>query len=861
MRRTKASIFHDIYNQPYDDCSRVKLYSSTKASLQMMQRMSLLKRLKVHDGCVNSICWNNSGELILSGSDDQHLVLTNAYTYQVLTDYKTSHRANIFSAKFLPDSGDHRIVSCSGDGIILYTDLMRRTETFHNQFNCHSGTTYEIATIPGEPHNFLSCGEDGTVRWFDLRIKDKCHEPRCKEDVLISCQRAVTALSVNPVMLQQIAIGCSDSTVRTFDRRMLSTQATGWVDNGTTSRPLCSFTVPEFEGNSYRITSLSYSPDGQDVLVSYSSDHLYLFSVKDQGSIQLKKNASLGKGKGKKHPLRSPQPVRRLRLRGDWSDTGPDARPEREGGRRSGTEIAQARPVLHTSLMQRMTDVLSRMLNDPATRAALSGGGEDSLEGVMEQHVENNQNNSENNGESNAESNGETGNTEREQADRSQDNILSSEESENQPNAEVAVDTTREESRVQPTDNVDAAIEVRATTSKASEGDVSMRQGELKCQKIESSRKETAAASASAAAAAESVESRLLDSTPETVPMETESSHVGEASPLQALIASKRRKARLAAESARSEGVMGSSSTDVASSREGSIMENLQDRLTTMRDGFLERHGSEPAVSLTYSDKSSTNATISLGVADEVTRDSYHPVPSVSQSSRVEMSDAGPSCSCNSQSNFSDIRERTEEDAYNDSDDEEMESERRLDNAIDAEMDEAIADARSSQDDEAFDEPNLTDLHVKQKYMGHRNARTMIKEANFWGDDYVMSGSDCGHVFVWDRETAKLCMLLEADQHVVNCLQPHPFLPMLATSGIDYDVKLWAPVNVESSFDESFAEDLQKRNAVMLEETKDTITVPAVFMIRMLACLNQIRRGRGRRSRSSNDELDEMRGG
>lgn len=58
-------------------------------------------------------------------------------------------------------------------------------------------------------------------------------------------------------------------------------------------------------------------------------------------------------------------------------------------------EIAQARPILHTSLMQRMTDVLSRMLNDPATRAALSGGGEDSLEDVIEQqegfrNIENN---------------------------------------------------------------------------------------------------------------------------------------------------------------------------------------------------------------------------------------------------------------------------------------------------------------------------------------------------------------------------------------------------------------------------------------------------------------------------------------
>lgn len=37
------------------------------------------------------------------------------------------------------------------------------------------------------------------------------------------------------------------------------------------------------------------------------------------------------------------------------------------------------------------------------------------------------------------------------------------------------------------------------------------------------------------------------------------------------------------------------------------------------------RHGSEPAVRLTYSDKSSTSATISLGVGNEVTRDSYHP--------------------------------------------------------------------------------------------------------------------------------------------------------------------------------------------------------------------------------------------
>lgn len=89
----------------------------------------------------------------------------------------------------------------------------------------------------------------------------------------------------------------------------------------------------------------------------------------------------------------------------------------------------------------------------------------------------------------------------------------------------------------------------------------------------------------------------------------------------------------------------------------------------------------------------------------------------------------------------------------------------------------------------------------------------MIKEATFWGDDYIMSGSDCGHIFAWDRKTGKLCMLMEADQHVVNCLQPHPTLPYLATSGIDYDVKLWMPVERdENKFDEEKARDVSYVN-------------------------------------------------
>lgn len=70
------------------------------------------------------------------------------------------------SGVFIDDRG---IVSCSGDGIVLYTELTILGDNM-NYFNCHStGTTYEVLTVPSERNSFMSCGEDGTVRLYDLR--------------------------------------------------------------------------------------------------------------------------------------------------------------------------------------------------------------------------------------------------------------------------------------------------------------------------------------------------------------------------------------------------------------------------------------------------------------------------------------------------------------------------------------------------------------------------------------------------------------------------------------------------------------------------------------------------------------------
>lgn len=57
-------------------------------------------------------------------------------------------------------------------------------------------------------------------------------------------------------------------------------------------------------------------------------------------------------------------------------------------------------------------------------------------------------------------------------------------------------------------------------------------------------------------------------------------------------------------------------------------------------------------------------------------------------------------------------------------------------------------------------------------YSGHCNVKT-VKDANFLGlqDEYVVSGSDSGHVFIWDKKTSELLNILKGDDDVVNVIQ------------------------------------------------------------------------------------------
>uniref|UniRef100_A0A8C5HJP8 Ddb1 and cul4 associated factor 6 n=1 Tax=Gouania willdenowi TaxID=441366 RepID=A0A8C5HJP8_GOUWI len=621
---------------------------------EFVQRLKLEATLNVHDGCVNTISWNETGEYILSGSDDTFLVISNPYNKKVKKSIRSGHRANIFSAKFMPHTNDQEIISCSGDGIIYYTHTEKSPEYNRQcQFTCHYGTAYEIMTVPNDPYTFLSCGEDGTVRWFDLRMKTSCTKEDCKDDILINCRRAATSISISPLVPYYLAVGCSDSSVRIYDRRMLGTRATGnYMGRGTTG--MCVRFVPSHLSNkSCRVTSLCYSQDGQEVLVSYSSDYIYLFDPKDDQARELK-----GPSEERREELRQP-PVKRLRLRGDWSDTGPRARPESER-ERDGEQSP------NVSLMQRMSDMLSRWFEE-ASEAQSSRGTRPQTRPRGDQ-------------ESNTSAGGPTG-------------TASSE----LPDSPAPVPTSSGSSTSAPTTSI-------------------------------------------------------------------------------------------------------SNTTSTGSSRPSTA---------------------EPVLSLHYSSEGTTTSTIKLDFTDEWWN-------------RFNSKRFNDIISCILLTFL-------------------------LRRSAAARIQELFRRRKERREMEESETQNIRRPSVKMVYKGHRNSRTMIKESCFWGNNFVMSGSDCGHIFIWDRHTAEHLMLLEADNHVVNCLQPHPYDPILASSGIDYDIKIWSPLEQSPSFNRVLADEVITRNELMLEETRNTITVPASFMLRMLASLNHIRSDRleGDRSEGSGQENED----
>lgn len=303
--------FHDgnitnLINKRYldvrhDSGHELQMHSS------LVKRMALERELEGHQGCVNAIAWNSKGSLLISGSDDTRMNIWSYSGRKLLHSIETGHSANIFCTKFVPETSDELVVSGAGDAEVRLFHLSHlkgrgcedNTVTPSALFQCHSRRVKKLAVEVGNPHVVWSASEDGTVRQHDFREGASCppagsSRQECRNILLdLRCGAkksladppkqlfALKSCDISSTRPHLLIVGGSDAFARLYDRRMLPPLSSS--QKKLPPPPCVSYFCPmhlsDRGRSSLHMTHVAFSPNGEEVLLSYSGEHVYLMDV------------------------------------------------------------------------------------------------------------------------------------------------------------------------------------------------------------------------------------------------------------------------------------------------------------------------------------------------------------------------------------------------------------------------------------------------------------------------------------------------------------------------------------------------------------------------------------------------------
>ncbi|XP_069828739.1 WD and tetratricopeptide repeats protein 1 isoform X2 [Dendropsophus ebraccatus] len=294
----RANIAKDLIHRQIGERQARSFQRRHHVTDPLIRRLGLEAELQGHSGCVNCLEWNEKGDLLASGSDDQHMMLWDPFRHKKLLSMHTSHTANIFSVKFLPHSGDRVLITGAADAKVHVHDVSAK-ETLH-VFSEHTNRVKRVATAPMWPNTFWSAAEDGLIRQYDIR------ESSTHSDVLIDlteyCGQLVEAkcVSISPRDNNCLAVGASGPFVRLYDIRMIHSHRKNLQQTQSGLHTFCSRQKPIPEGaaqyyvaghlpvklpdynNRLRVlvaTYVTFSPDGTELLVNMGGEQVYLFDL------------------------------------------------------------------------------------------------------------------------------------------------------------------------------------------------------------------------------------------------------------------------------------------------------------------------------------------------------------------------------------------------------------------------------------------------------------------------------------------------------------------------------------------------------------------------------------------------------
>jgi len=228
------SVSQNLFQRESNILSSREFRQNHHVTREFIERLGLQRQLVAHEGCVNCVQWSDDGEYLASGSDDLRVIVWDPFRGRVVRSLTTGHGGNIFSVKFMPQSGNSRVVSGAADHKIQLHDM--ETDKTIQTFKKHIYRVKRLEVTPDCPNIIWSASEDGTVMETDIRAPP--NEPSILVNLHAESVRVLEAkcLSMNPVFPEYLAIGGSDAFIRMYDRRKLKCNVIEWPDNEDSMR-------------------------------------------------------------------------------------------------------------------------------------------------------------------------------------------------------------------------------------------------------------------------------------------------------------------------------------------------------------------------------------------------------------------------------------------------------------------------------------------------------------------------------------------------------------------------------------------------------------------------------------------------
>ncbi|GMP49696.1 hypothetical protein CsSME_00016598 [Camellia sinensis var. sinensis] len=89
------------------------------ASEVLVNQIDLYGKLNGHAGCINTVQFYSTGDLLVSGSDDRQVMFWNWAMKKLEFSYPSGHLDNIFQVRIMPFTDDRKTVTSSADGQVF----------------------------------------------------------------------------------------------------------------------------------------------------------------------------------------------------------------------------------------------------------------------------------------------------------------------------------------------------------------------------------------------------------------------------------------------------------------------------------------------------------------------------------------------------------------------------------------------------------------------------------------------------------------------------------------------------------------------------------------------------------------------